>query len=135
MTPQARFHQAAQAYRGNVAPVSSLAAIVALLDTAILALRRTIDATENKRFEEGHNHMIRATTILRGLIHQLDYDKGGKLAERLANTYNLLILACLRSFGQKNASEHYRRLIGALTELRDAWKWVEESNVRAKVKA
>ncbi len=65
--------------------------------------------------------MIRATAILRGLSHNLDFDKGGDVAEGLHTTYHTLIMACLRSFGRPNSAECYRRIMcRASRELRDA---------------
>jgi flagellar protein FliS len=68
--------------------------------------------------------MIRATAILRGLSHNLDFDRGGAVAERLYKTYHALIMACLRSFGRPDAAVCYHRIIASLTEMRDAWKYV-----------
>jgi flagellar protein FliS len=127
MTQNLNAYQAAQAYRGVAVTVPSLRAIVMLLDGAILCLHKTIEAGENKRIEESHDQLIRATTIMRGLAHHLNFDKGGALAERLYKTYNSLIMASLRSFGRPDASERYRKLIASLTELRDAWNSVAVS--------
>jgi flagellar secretion chaperone FliS len=114
-------YQAAQAYRGVSLTVSPLKAVVMLLDGAITLLKKSIEAGEAKRLEESHNHIVRTTAILRGLSQHLDVAKGGALAVGLSKTYNSLILACLRSFGQPDAATRYRRIISSLTELRDAW--------------
>jgi len=130
MTANFRAYQATQAYRGASVTVSPLSAVVMLLDGAILFLKKSLQASEAKRIEDSHNHLIRTTTILRGLSHHLNFDKGGPLADRLFKTYNALILACLRSFGQPDASVRYRRIIASLTELRDAWAAVVVANPR-----
>jgi flagellar protein FliS len=117
-------YQAAQAYRGAAATVSPLNAVVLLFDGAILFLQKTIEAAEHKRFEESHGHLIRATSILRGLSHHLNFDRGGALAERLFQTYNALIVSSLASFGRPDAAQRYRKIIAALTDLRNAWKSV-----------
>lgn len=127
MTQSMNFQRAAQAYRGAAVTVSPLKAVVMLFDGAILALQKTIEATENKRFEESHGHLVRATTILRGLSHHLNFDKGGALAERLFRTYNSLIISSLASFGRPDAVQRYRKIIGGLIALRDAWKSVAET--------
>jgi flagellar protein FliS len=124
MTQSFNAYQGAQAYRTAAAAVPPLKGVVMLLDGAILSLKRTIEAYEAKRFEESHNHLVRATAILRGLSHHLNFDKGGPLAQRLYKTYSSLILASLRSFGRPDHAQRYRRLIASLTELRDAWKYV-----------
>jgi flagellar protein FliS len=116
--------QATQAYRSASTAVSPLRAVIMLIDGAINFLQKSVAATEQKRFEEGHGYMIRATAILRGLSHNLNFEKGGEVAEGLHKTYHTLIMACLRSFGQPNAAECYQRIIGSLTELRDSWIYV-----------
>jgi flagellar secretion chaperone FliS len=116
--------QAAQAYRSTSVAVPPLRAVIMMCDGAIMFLQKSIAATEQKKFEEGHNHMIRATAILRGLSHNLNFDKGGDVAEGLHKTYHALIMACLRSFGRPNSAECYSRIIASLTELRDSWTFV-----------
>jgi flagellar protein FliS len=120
MQHQSHF-QATQAYRSAAVAVPPLRAVIMMIDGAIKFLQKSVAATEDKRFEESHSHMIRATAILRGLSHNLNFDKGGDVAEGLHTTYHSLIMACLRSFGRPNSAECYRRIIASLTELRDAW--------------
>ncbi len=127
MTQTMNSHRAAQAYRGAAVTISPLKAVVLLFDGAILSLQKTIEAAENKRFEESHGHLVRATTILRGLSHHLNFDKGGALADRLFRTYNSLIVSSLASFGRPDSTQRYRKIIAGLTDLRNAWKSVAES--------
>jgi flagellar protein FliS len=121
-------NQVAQAYRNASIAVSPLTGVVMLLDGAILFLKKSIEASKAKKIEESHNYMVRATAILRGLHHHLNFAKGGPLADQLGRTYHSLILACLRSFGLPDAELRYRRLIVSLTELREAWSAVAASN-------
>ncbi len=132
MTQNSMAYRATQAYRGAAVAVPPLRAMVMLYNGAIIFLQKAIEAQEARRFEEGHDHMMRATAILRGLSHNLDFTRGGALADRLFNTYNALILACHRSFGRPNASANYRRIIGSLTELRDAWEYVAATKAATK---
>jgi flagellar protein FliS len=122
----------AQAYRAASITVSSLTGVVMLLDGAILLLKKSVEAARMKRIEESHEHMVRATAILRGLHHHLNFERGGAVAERLGRTYNALIMACLKSFGLPDAELRYRRLIASLTELRDAWSTVAISTAGAR---
>jgi flagellar secretion chaperone FliS len=117
-------YQATQAYRSASVAVPPLKALIMLFDGTIMFLQKAISAYEARRFEEAHDHMIRATAILRGLSHGLDFDRGGAVAERLHKTYHALILASLRSFGRPDAPQCYGRIIASLTELRDAWSFV-----------
>jgi flagellar protein FliS len=116
--------QATQAYRSAAVAVPPLRAVIMMIEGAIKFLQKSVAAAEDKQFEESHNHMIRATAILRGLSHNLNFDKGGDVAEGLHTTYHTLIMACLRSFGRPNSAECYSRIIASLTELRDAWMFV-----------
>jgi flagellar protein FliS len=120
--PQA--FRALQAYRDASIAVPPLKAVVMLFDGAIVFLRKSVAASQAKRFEESHNHLIRTTTILRGLSQHLNFEKGGALAERLFKTYNGLIMAALRTYGRPDAPAQYDRIIVSLTELRDAWAYV-----------
>jgi flagellar protein FliS len=124
-------YQATQAYRTASVAVPPLKALVMLYDGAIMFLQKAIEAAKARRFEESHDCMIRATAILRGLSHNLDFDRGGAVAERLYKTYHALIMACLRSFGRPDASVCYDRIIASLTELRDAWKFVAATTARS----
>jgi flagellar protein FliS len=124
MTPHSNAFRATQAYRDASIAVPPLKAVVMLFDGAIVCLRKSVAASQARRFEESHNHLIRTTTILRGLSQHLNFEKGGSLAERLFGTYNALIMAALRSFGRPDAPARYDRIIASLIELRDAWAYV-----------
>jgi flagellar protein FliS len=121
---------AAQAYRNASVAVPPLQAMVLLFDGAMLFLRRSVEATEQRRFEDSHNHLMRATAILRGLSHNLDFNRGGALAERLYQTYHSLIMASLTSYGRTDAAARYDRIIASLGELRDAWKEVAATSAK-----
>jgi flagellar protein FliS len=118
-------YRASEAYRGAAVTVSPLKGVVMLLDGAILFLQKSVEASEAKRFEESHNHIIRATAILRGLSHHLVV--GNALGDRLFRTYNGLIMAALASFGRPDSARRYGKIIKGLTDLRDAWKHVADT--------
>jgi flagellar secretion chaperone FliS len=118
-------YMANQAYRGAATSVPPLKAVSMLLGGAITFLQKSLNAQEGRRFEEGHEHLMKATAILRGLSHNLDFAKGGVVAERMFQTYNVLILASLKAYGRPHARESFRRIIAGLTELREAWESVD----------
>jgi len=89
-----------------------------LLNGAITFLQKSLQAQQAKRFEEGYDHLTRATAILRGLSHHLDSTHGGAVADELYKAYNLLILACLRSYGRPQAPENFGASSRALWKLR-----------------
>jgi flagellar secretion chaperone FliS len=121
MTPQVFAQQAATAYRNIAVTVPPLQALVMAYDGAITSLQRTIKAVEARQYEEAHRCLVRATAIIRGLDHNLNFDRGGACAERLHRVYNGFIFSALRVFGKPEACESYRKIVRALTEMRDAW--------------
>ncbi|WP_407178845.1 flagellar export chaperone FliS [Bradyrhizobium sp. STM 3562] len=125
MTQNPFAYRANQAYRGAAVAVPPLKAVVMLFDGAITSLQKSVEAQEARRFEEGHGHLMRATAILRGLSHHLDFNRGGALAERLYQTYSALIMACLRAYGRPRARENFGRIVASLGELREAWQFVD----------
>jgi flagellar secretion chaperone FliS len=131
MTQSAMTHRANLAYRGSAVSVPPLKGVIMLLNGAITSLQKSLLAQEARRFDEGYEDLTRATAILRGLSYHLDFVRGGALAEQLFTMYNSLILACLRSYGQPQAAQHYRRIIASLSELREAWEFVEGTAARA----
>ncbi len=131
MTQSSMAYRAHQAYRGAAVAVPPLRAMVMLYGGAITFLQKSVDAQEARRFEEGHEYLMRATAILRGLSHNLDFVRGGAVAEHLYQTYNALILASLRSYGKSHARESFRRIIASLAELRGAWEYVDANLPKA----
>ncbi len=132
MTQSSVAYRANQAYRGAAVAVPPLRAVIMLLNGAITFLQKSLQAQQARRFEEGYEHLTRATAILRGLSHHLQSTRGGAMAERLYQTYNSLILACLRSYARPQAPENFRRIIASLSELRDAWEFVETASAKTK---
>jgi flagellar secretion chaperone FliS len=118
---QAAYQHAASAYRTAAVTTSPLTAIVMLYDAALVALARSKVDIEAKRLDQAFAHLQRATTILRGLCHNLDFERGGAFAERMRDTYLALILAALHAFNRPDAAAQLQKLIVAITALRDAW--------------
>jgi flagellar secretion chaperone FliS len=127
MTQNAMAQRASQAYRGAAIAVPPLKAVILLLNGAATYLQKSLQAQEARRFEEGHEHLTRATAILRGLSHHLDFTRGGAVAERLFQTYNALIIAALQSYGRPHMRENVQRLVASINELREAWETVERA--------
>jgi len=130
MTQNPFAYRANQAYRGAAVSVPPLKAVALLIDGAITALQKALEAHEARRFEEGHANLMRATAILRGLSHHLDFNRGGALAERLYQTYGSLIMAALRAYGRPGARQNIGRIVKSLVELREAWKFVDATVAR-----
>lgn len=132
MNHHANFGQAANAYRSVATAVSPLAKVVMLYDGVILGLRRAVAAVEKKCPEEAYNNLNHATIILRGLCHNLDFERGGKFAERMQETYIRLIMSALHAFGKPDAVARLNKLIDAIGELRDAWSELRVRQVEAE---
>ena len=130
MTQSSFAYRANQAYRGAAVAVPPLRAMVMLYGGAITFLQKSVDAQEARRFEEGHDHLMRATAILRGLSHNLDFARGGAVAEQVYQTHNALILASLRCYGKPHARASFRRIMASLSELREAWDYVDANQSR-----
>lgn len=116
-----RMGVAAAAYRQAAASVHPTVAVVRLYDAALLAILQAIRAREAAQFEACFTAVMRAATILRGLDHALDFDKGGAVAERLHRVYRSYILSLHLSYGKSDVVRRYTRLHDSLVELRDAW--------------
>ncbi|QCK85581.1 flagellar protein FliS [Phreatobacter aquaticus] len=112
---------AISSYRRTSVALSPLAAVVRLLDEAIRSIRKAVQAIGEKRHEESYVAITKASTILRGLIHNLKFERGEDLCEDLMRTYNRNIVALHTSYGRPDAPQRYQRIIEGLTELRDAW--------------
>jgi flagellar secretion chaperone FliS len=131
MAQHATYSHAATLYRATAATTSPLAGIVMLYDGVIRELSRTIAAIEQKRLDAAFSHVELATTILRGLCHNLDFERGGPFAERMRDTYVRLIMSTLHSLGKPDAIVRFNKLIGAVAKLRDAWADVRIQHAKA----
>ena len=127
-----RANQAASAYRKIATVVPPDMAVVRLYDAVIVLIQRTINAIEHRRRDEGFVHVHRAASILRGLSHILDFERGGALAAQLQRMYSSNILALYGALGKPDASMRYRKLAEGLAEMRDAWATVAGLRTRAQ---
>ncbi len=116
--------RAAMSYHRTSVTVHPAAAVVKLYDGAIVRLQRAILALEARRFEESFDNVSSTVSILRGLSHILDFDRGGALALRLRDMYVRNILALLHSVGKADAAARYQKIAKGLRDLRDAWSEV-----------
>lgn len=124
MSRQVNAQRAAMAYRRAAVTVHPAAAVVRLYDGAITRLERAVLALEARQYEESFKNVAVVVTILRGLNHVLDFDRGGELAVRLRKMYSQNILALLRSVGKPDAVVRFQRIGKGLRDLREAWSEV-----------
>lgn len=117
MTP----NRAISAYQTAIQTTPPLQAVVLLYDGILVRIHNAAEAANRGDFGEQFNQVMRATDILRGLLAALDIERGGALAARLRETYELNMRALLRSVGHVDAAECLRRIGDGLRELRNAW--------------
>lgn len=132
MYGNANYSRATNAYRSAAVAVSPLGKVVMLYDGVIVGLRRAVAAIERKCPEDAFNNLHDATTILRGLCHSLNFERGGQFAERMRDTYISLIMSALNSLGKPDAVTRLSKLIDAVTQLRDAWAELRVRHVEAE---
>lgn len=131
MSQNASYSHAASSYRNTAIMASPLTGVVMLYDGVIAEMSRAVAALQEKKLDEAFGHLEKATTILRGLCHNLDFARGGAFAERMRDTYVRLIMSALHSFGKPDGVARLNKLIKAVTELRDAWADVRVQQARA----
>jgi flagellar secretion chaperone FliS len=116
-----RYSQAVGAYRQAATHVSPQVAIVLLYDKAIQAIRRAKDQVAIRRLDEAYASILRAGSILLGLLGNLRFEDGAELATTLKHTYLCNIMALHDGFGKPDMAERYDKLLAGLTELRNSW--------------
>jgi flagellar protein FliS len=127
-----RASHAASAYRQTSSIVPPGMAVVRLYDSIIVLIQRAVVALQEKRRDESFAHIDRAASILRGLSHILDFERGGAIAERLLKVYSHYIVALYAALGKPDAVERYVKLLEGLGEMRDAWATVVGLPTRAQ---
>lgn len=124
MTPR----HAISAYQTAIQTTPPLQAVVLLYDGLLVRIRNACQAAESGDFGEQFNQVLKANDILRGLLAALDKNKGGALAERLADTYQANMVALMGTIGRPNAVDALRRIAEGLRELRNAWSGIAGMN-------
>ncbi|MBL97826.1 MAG: hypothetical protein CMF52_08420 [Legionellales bacterium] len=110
--------------------------ITLLLQRACVAIKRSVLIIGHKEMdsedwevrlratEEFNMSISKALQIVTALREVLDHQSGGELANQLHNTYTAIMASLWKSSKERN-TEELTKLLGALTELRDAWQAVE----------
>lgn len=98
--------------------------VLMLFDGALKSLDCALIGFQNADFAERnaavHNHVSRATDIVRELNGSLDMEAGGELAETLRNLYSYFERRLTESNFQKS-DQGVREIQPMLKQLRDAW--------------
>lgn len=94
--------------------------ILLLLEKGCLLIRQAVNSLETddlERFHETTTHCMQIIVALRGL---LDFEKGGKVAEQLAETYDVINISIFRAKREKSESA-LNKLGLALEEIKEGW--------------
>jgi len=100
---------------------ASPGAVVKLYDTVLLHINRAAQAASAGDYQTQFTEVMSATRIIDGLNRCLDMEKGGRTAVSLREMYEAVSRALLRSVGKVGGAEACQRLVGAVSETRDAW--------------
>lgn len=112
---------AINAYQSAVMTTPPLQAVVLLYDGVLVRLRNAEAAVARGDHGGAHGEASRAVLILRGLLAALDFERGGAVAQGLAETYRVNIQALMNSVGREDAQSRLARIAGGLRLLRNAW--------------
>lgn len=109
------------AYQSAVMTTPPLQAIVLLYDGILVRLHNAGNAAGQGDYGRQYDETKRAIDILRGLLAALDLERGGSVAEGLAETYRVNMQALLAMVGRRDAPSRLAVIAGGLRRLRNAW--------------
>lgn len=114
------------AYQTAQLTMPPLQAVVMLYDGIIRHMKFFLAAAEEGDAVRQLEEAKKAMRILEGLNRALDMKEGGPVALRLRDTYSSISVTLYRCVGQKDAVEACKKLIEAMSVLRDAWAEIAE---------
>lgn len=113
------------AYKEAQQCVSKCRQVIMLYDGAIHALEGVVRAIEARDVEGRYNGLDKAFKISQGLQSALDLERGGDIAQYLADYYHDIDMR-LFAIHHSNSVLECRAIIEDLSSMRDAWVEVEE---------
>lgn len=102
---------------------TSLDLIIRCYDTVIQDLLQAKEYHLGRRVEATYDRIRHAQDIITELLVNLDYERGGDIAQNLSRIYNF-VLRQLIGVNSKQNTETYDHLVRILTDLKDAWEQV-----------
>jgi flagellar protein FliS len=105
--------------------------VVLLYDHLLTQLRRARLAMEQGDVERRAAALERASSAVQELMVTLDHEKGGEIAAQLGGLYGFLLGELIVLGGSRDVA-HLGRLIGIVSELRDAFATVTGAPVQAR---
>jgi flagellar protein FliS len=118
--------EAKLAYRENaVRGATPIELVVVLFDAAIDDMQRAASAIQRGDLEGRATAVRHSMLILQQLQGTLDFEKGGQVARRFEQFYNLVRAKVLES-QLRNSQELMQQQIRFMSEVRDCWRQVEK---------
>jgi flagellar protein FliS len=118
--------EAKQAYRENaVHGASAIELVVILFDVAIDDMRRAASAIQAGDIEERAKAIRHAMLVLQQLQGTLDFERGGEVARRFEQFYNLIRGKLLES-QLRNSPQLMGQQIQFMAEVRECWMHAEK---------
>lgn len=114
----------AQYQRTAVETASPTKLVVMLYDGAIRFLTKVPAAIETKNYYEQSLYINKTQAIIAHLFGTLDFEKGGKVAQSLSDTY-IKMYDLLTAANINDDVERVQKVIYSLRELREAWVEVD----------
>ena len=115
------YTNAKDVYRNNqvsTAPKKKL--LIMLYDGAIKNLKLAEQAIEDKNNEMANTNIIKAQNIIMELMHTLDFEVGGEIANNLYQLYDYMYLKLVRGNIDKDI-DGIKEVRKYLEELRNTW--------------
>jgi len=110
--------------KSQVETVDQLSLIIMLYDRAILLLDKAKNEISEKKHEEKHESLTKASNIVFELIQSLDQDKGGEIAASLLRLYGFVVREILDADTNLNIKA-LDNAKGILSELRESWEGIK----------
>lgn len=115
------YANAQNVYRNNqvtTAPAKKL--LIMLYDGAIKNLKLAEKAIEEKDYQVSNTNIIKTQNIIMELMHTLDFEAGGEIANNLYQLYDYMYLKLVKANTSKDV-ESIKEVIKFLEDLRNTW--------------
>ncbi|NLY45158.1 MAG: flagellar export chaperone FliS [Tissierella sp.] len=118
------YANAQNVYKNNqvtTAPKKKL--LIMLYDGAIKNLKLAINAIEEKDNQVSNTNIIKAQNIIMELMHTLDFEAGGEIANNLYQLYDYMYLKLVKANTSKD-TKGIKEVIKYLEDLRNTWEQI-----------
>jgi len=113
-------------HQSSALGASPLGQVVALYDTILRDLHRSMAAVAAGKIEDRVNASNHALTVIAELQSVLDFERGGEVARNLNNFYNVT-RPMITQASMTSSVENFKELIAMYSRIRAAWAQVERT--------